>query len=99
MRRILDFLRQTATGSVGDDLLNQIDERETAFAELPHDSEPILIDPHVASAVDGVVKRVQSRERTAHASQSLLPQSLLKPFDLMKNTQFEDPSDSLLRIL
>ena len=65
MSWILDFRRQTATGrSVGDDLLNQKHEREAAFAELPHDPETVLIDPHVASA--GVVKRVQSRKRTAH---------------------------------
>lgn len=82
MRRILDFIRQTVGG---DDLLHQIDERETAFAELPHDSEPILVDPDVAASVDGVVKRVQSRERTPHTMQFLLPQSpLLKPFNTTK---------------
>lgn len=75
MSRILDFLGQTTTGcgggSVGDNLLDQKDECETSFAELPHDPKPILIDPHVASTVDGVVKRVQSRKRTAHAHESL----------------------------
>lgn len=84
MSRILDFLGQTATGcggrSVGDNLLDQKDECETSFAELPHDPKPILIDPHVASTVDGVVKRVQSRKRTAHAHESLRTAHSLSSF-------------------
>lgn len=83
MSRILDFLGQTATGgSIGDDLFHQIDEREASFPELPHDPETILVDPHVASSVHGVVKRVQSRQRTAHYThdQSITLTLKEKPF-------------------
>lgn len=69
MRGILDFLLQatTTTGSrVGEHLLDQENEGEAALPELPHDLEPVLIDPNVTSAVYGVVERIQPREWAAH---------------------------------
>lgn len=65
MRGVLDFLLQatTTTGSrVGEHLLDQENEGEAALPELPHDLEPVLIDPNVTSAVYGVVERIQPRE-------------------------------------
>ncbi|KAM1432162.1 hypothetical protein ACFXTO_014721 [Malus domestica] len=52
MRGILEFLGEAATtggGGIGDHLLDQIYIGKPTFPKLPHDLEPILADPHVAS--------------------------------------------------
>ena len=72
MRRVLDLLSGDPTAAlgpapVGDDLLHEIDIGEAPLAQLPQDPEPVLVDPNVATAIDGVVESVQTRERAPHA--------------------------------
>lgn len=70
MRRILDFGGNASggIGRIGGELLHEVDKGETALTELAHDPETVLVDPNVAGAIDGVVERIQSRERAPHLS-------------------------------
>lgn len=73
MRRVLNFGGNASgrIGRIGGELLDKEDEGETALPELAHDPETVLVDPNVAGAIDGVVQRIQSRERAPHLSHSL----------------------------
>lgn len=74
MRRVDGFLLgdPAATPTVGDDLFDEVDIGEAPLAELPQDSEPVIVDPHIPAGVHGVVEGVQPRERASHRLLSLL---------------------------
>ena len=77
MRGMFELLSETnpnnrGGGSVGDDLLDQVDIGKATFTELPHDAESVLIDPHVATSINGVVQCIQPGKCAAHPALRLL---------------------------
>lgn len=65
----LDFSGGTArgpTGGGGVDILDEVNKSESTFAELTYDAKAVIVDPDIASAVDGVVESIEAREGTPH---------------------------------
>jgi len=58
MRGVLELLGKATGGRVVDKLLDEVDIGEATFSELAHDAETVLVDPRIASAVNGIVERV-----------------------------------------
>jgi len=58
MRGVFELVGKATGGRVVDKLLDEVDVGEATFSELAHDAETILIDPGIASVVNGVVERV-----------------------------------------
>lgn len=62
MRGVFELLGKATGSGVVDKLLDEVDVGEATFSELAHDAETILVDPRIASAVNGIVQRVQTGE-------------------------------------
>ena len=55
MRGSFELLGEVGSGRVVGSLLDEVDVGEATFSELANDAETVLVDPNIASAVNGVV--------------------------------------------
>lgn len=53
---------EAGAGPVGEDLLDEENVGEAAVAERLQDPEAVVVDPHIAAGVSGVVQSVEARE-------------------------------------
>jgi len=56
MRGAFELLGEASSdGGIIRSLLDEVDVGEATFSELANDAETVLVDPNIASAVNGVV--------------------------------------------
>jgi hypothetical protein len=72
----LDFSGGARRPARGGDchILDEVNKSESSFSELTYDTKAVVVDPDIATAINGVVQRVQPWEGAPHLQgQGILP--------------------------